>query len=203
MKKLLFAVTTAAALLAVPAALAMPVDGVTASTYAAKAFCPYGQVIIYATQNVSNSADFGETGLVWALDNYQRVIMVEQITPTTFCASVTYVNGKFTTTGTGPSPALTQKHLRQGIQGIVGAGYRTGVFTGVLRPDPQAPYFGSFSSDYGCGTTGSCPGYVDWTSLYFSSTTGFAPNWWSYAYTSQSNGTWVQRADFSYGDITN
>ena len=201
--KTLLAIAVAAAaalLLAVPTAFAMPIDGVTGTSYAAKAFCPSGKQIVYVTQNVIDSADRGVLGNIWALENYQRVISVIQVTPTSFCAASSYVRGSFLTTG-GPSPGGTGS-TPPGLVGIMGGGWRTVTFTGTLRPFPLEPTYGSFTTDYGCDPTGTCPGYVDWTDYYFSSVQGYQANWFSYAYITPANGTWVQRADTTYGDIT-
>src|SRR5438132_4712526 len=170
-KRITVALVAAAALLAAPTALAMPVDGITGTAYNRTATCPPGKQIVYVTQNITNSADRGQFGSVWAIDNYKRVISLIQITPTTFCAATTYISGSFTTTG-GPSPGGTRPYLSQGIQGTMGAGYRTNVFVGVLRPFPLAQTSGSFSVDYACNADGYCPGYVDWTTLYFTSVIG-------------------------------
>jgi hypothetical protein len=199
-KRLAIATTAIAALLAVPAAFAMPVDGITGPTYSATATCPSGKIIVYVTQNVRNSADQGQLGNVWAIDNYQRLLMIDQVTPTTFCAATSYRYGSFTAVG-GPSPGGTGT-VSQGLQGTMGAGYRTTTFFGLLRPFPLAPTYGSFTTDYGCDSSGNCPGYVDWTTLYFSSVVGFTPNYWAYAYATTSNGNWLEAPGRLSGDIT-
>ena len=199
----MIAAVTAIALLAAPAAaLAMPNDGVTGPVWAAKAFCPAGTQVAFVTQNVRNAADRGLGGNVWALANYTRYISIIQTGPETYCAALSYVSGSFTTTGNGPSPGLSARNLRAGISGIIGGSYRTSPFIGVWAP--SVPTSGSIGTyDYQCDASGNCPGYVDWTSLFFAGTVGFTANWWSWAYSTSANGLWVQRADLTYGDIRN
>jgi hypothetical protein len=201
-KRVAIVAVMAIALLAAPTAFAMPNDGVTGPAYAAKAFCPSGTMVAYVTQNVRNAADRGLAGNVWALADYTRYIAVIQTGPATYCAALTYVSGSFTTTGNGPSPGLSSRTLRSGISGIIGGGYRTTTFIGTWAP--SVPTSGSIGTyDYGCDASGDCPGYVDWTSLFFSSTVGFTANWWGWIYSTSANGLWVQRADITYGDIRN
>jgi hypothetical protein len=201
-KRVAIAAVAVIALLAAPLALGMPVDGFTGPTVSIKGYCPPGKQIAYVTQNVLHSADFGQTGIPWAIDNYHRIIQLFQTGPTTFCATTSYIQGTFTTTGGGPSPGGTDADLSPGISGTMGGADRTTVFSGQLRPIPLEPTSGTFDTDYGCLSSGYCPGYVDWTSFYFSSVQGLVANWWVWAYLTPANGTWVQRADFTYGDIT-
>jgi hypothetical protein len=190
---------TVVALLSAPLALGMPIDGVTGLTYSAKAFCPPGTQVVYVTQDVRNSADRGLAGNVWALDNYRRVISVVQTGPFSYCAALSYVTGNFRT-NTGRSPSGL-RFVKSGITGTMGGSYRTSVFLGTWAP--TAPTSGSIGTfDYGCDVSPDCPGLVDWTTLYFSSTIGFTANWWSWAYATSANGTWVQRPDITYGDVS-
>jgi len=199
-KRLAIAAAAAAALFAAPAALAMPVDGITGPTFIANAVCPSGKVIVYVTQNVRNSSDQGVLGNVWAIANYQRILTVIQETPNTFCATTMYRNGSFTTFA-GPSPGGTGV-VSEGVQGPISSAYRTTTFFGVLQPYPLEPVSGSFTTDYQCDSQGNCPGLVDWTTFYFASTLGFTANYWSYGYITSSHGNWLQNPARGYGDIT-
>ena len=201
-KRLAIAATAVAALLAAPAALAMPVDGHTGDVYISNAVCPAGKIVVSVTQNVHNAADYGSLGNVWAMDNYPRTILVIQEAPTTFCASVNYRNGSFRTIA-GPSPGGGGTSLvSAGVTGMISASYRTTTFFGLLLPTPLEPISGSFTTDYQCTDQGDCPGFVDWWTYYFSTVLGFIPNFWSYGYISNGHGNWIQNPTRAPGDIT-
>jgi hypothetical protein len=97
--------------------------------------------------------------------------------------------GAFTTVA-GASPGGTGT-IAAGITGTFEGGYVSTVFTGVLKTVPGASTRGNIGSfDYACDTsTGVCPGYVDWKSLYFDSTAGFDLAWWGWVYHGGDDGS--------------
>jgi hypothetical protein len=200
--RLAIAATAVAALLAAPAALAMPVDGLTGAAYISSAVCPSGRIVASVTQNVKNAADRGNLGNVWARDNYARTILVIQSGPTSFCASVNYRYGYSTFTSiAGPSPGGTGV-VSDGVTGGISASYRTTTFFGLLLATPLEPISGSFTTDYQCDDQGNCPGLVDWWTFYFSTVVGLTPNFWTYGYISSGHGNFIQNPTRAPGDIT-
>jgi hypothetical protein len=163
-----------------------------------------GDLIINVTQKIRNDADSGFGGY-WANDNYTRSIKVWQTAPNTFCAVTTY-NGQFTTYA-GISPEGTGK-VGAGVTGTFNGGYTSTVFTGTLLSPPLKSTHGNIGTfDYACvlsvnNTVSTCPGYVDWTTFYFSSPPGFALATWGWQYTTCNNGSWINASTGSTGDIT-
>ena len=49
--------------------------------------------------------------------------------------------------------------------------------------------------------TSVCPGLVDWTAQYFSSTSGYDLAWWGWEYRAGRHGTWVNALSGNSGDI--
>jgi hypothetical protein len=201
MRRLIVVLATAAALgvLAAPGALASPgLDYQAGSAATMKTFCAPGPIVVNVTMNVVNDADVGLARDVWALDKYQRQIQVIQTGPNTYCAATRY-SGSFGTL-TGISPGLTG-FVFPGISSIMAGGDRF-TFNGQLRTDvPTSGSIGTF--DFACDASFTCPGRVDWRSLLFTNVTNFRTLWWAFAYaTSDGHGTWANRMDYSYGDIT-
>jgi len=162
--------------------------------------CGPGTLVVNVEQKVRNDADSGVAGNAWAFDDYERHIKVWQTgsSPDTFCATVSY-EGKFTTNA-GASPGNTGT-VEAGVRGRFEGGYRTTQFTGTFSPtEPTHGNLGVF--DYRCDISFNCPGYVPWTTFYFTSTSGFDLAWWGWIYHAGKNGTWVNAISGNAGDIT-
>jgi hypothetical protein len=159
-----------------------------------------GKPIINVRQTVLNDADSGVAGNAWAFDNFTRQIKVFQLSDGSFCATARY-EGTFTTNaGISPSGAGT---VSAGISAPFVGGYRATQFSGSLLTSPLASTHGNIGTfDYMCDASFNCPGFVDWTTLYFSTTTGFNLDWWGWIYHGGSNGTWVNAISGNSGDIT-
>ncbi len=103
---------------------------------------------------------------------------------------------------------LSTSTVGAGVVGTFEGGYIVTNFTGTLLSSPTQNTRGNIGTfDYECNpTTGSCPGYVNWTTFYFSSTTGFSlgklGDWWGWVYHAGSNGSWVNSIVGNLGDIT-
>ncbi len=164
------------------------------------ATCGPGKLVVNVTQKVLNDADSGVKGNYWALDAVNRHIQVWQTAPGTFCATVAY-QGSFNTFA-GFSPGGTGT-VSAGVRGTLAGGYRTTSFSATLLADPGWPTRGSVGTfDYACTASGSCPGYVNWTSKYFSGLSGYDLAWWGWIYHAGSHGTWVNSSGGNFGDIT-
>ena len=201
MRRLMMAFLAAAALgaFAVTGAYASPgLDYTAGSAATMKTFCAPGTIVVNVTMNVVNDADVGLAGDAWALDKYQRQIQVIQTGPNTYCAATRY-SGAFGTLF-GISPGATG-FVSPGISSIFAGGDRF-TFHGQLRRDvPTSGSIGTF--DFACDASFNCPGRVDWRSLLFMNVTNFQTLWWSFGYvTYDGHGTWANRMDYSYGDIT-
>ena len=163
--------------------------------------CGAGPRVVNVTQHIVNDADSSLTGF-WAFDAYTRHIQVWQTTPGSFCAIVSY-NGRFTTVA-GNSPQSTGT-VAAGIHGNFRGGYVAN-FSATFAPSRHTSgSLGTFN--YACvlsagNTVASCPGYQDWTTFFFSSTSGFTENTWGWIYTTEANGTWVNASTGNHGDIT-
>lgn len=156
--------------------------------------------IIDVTQKILNDVDSGVAGNNWAFDNFERQIQVWKLSDNTFCA-ITHYDGHFVTVA-GPSPGGTNT-VTAGIKGDIEGGYRTTLFTGTLLSSPTKPTHGDIGVfDYQCDISGTCPGFVDWTTLYFSSTSGFDLAWWGWQYHAGKHGSWINAIDGNSGDIT-
>lgn len=162
--------------------------------------CPNGNLVINVVQKIINDNDSGVAGNAWAYDDFVRQITVVETVPGTFCATVKY-QGNFTTIA-GPSPGNTAV-VGDGVVGTFQGGYVSTVFTGTLLVIPVARARGSIGTfDYACDTAFNCPGYVDWTTLFFSSTSGFDLSWWGWVYHAGNNGSWTNAVTGNSGDIT-
>ena len=159
-----------------------------------------GTSIIDVTQTVLNDADSGVAGNAWAFDNFTRQIKVFQLSNGNFCATTRY-EGTFTTNA-GPSPSSAST-VSAGISAPFVGGYRATEFAGTLLASPSASTHGNIGTfDYMCDASFNCPGFVDWTTLYFSTTSGFNLDWWGWIYHGGSHGTWVNAISGNSGDIT-
>lgn len=158
-----------------------------------------GKLVINISQHITQDADSGFAG-AWAFDDNHRTIQVWQTGTNTFCAVVKY-QGSFTTIA-GPSPQNTGT-VGAGVTGTFEGGYQSTVFTGTLNPNPAYKTRGNIGDfNYACDTNFNCPGYVDWTAVYFTSTSGFDLAWWGWVYHGGNNGSWVNAISGSSGDIT-
>lgn len=167
--------------------------------------CPSGPLVINVTQKVLNDVDSGICGNNWAFDDFVRQIKVVQTGSNLFCATVKY-EGHFTTiagSSPGGSSACSSTALGDGVTGTFEGGYISTIFGGTLLSSPAARTKGNIGTfDYNCDENGNCPGYVSWTTLYFSSTSGFDYAWWGWVYHAGNNGSWVNAVTGNSGDIT-
>jgi hypothetical protein len=162
--------------------------------------CPSGTLVINVVQKVVNDADSGVGGNAWAFDDYVRQIQVVQTSSGTFCATVSY-QGNFTTNA-GPSPDNTGT-VGADVVGTFQGGYVSTTFSATLTTSPTYRKKGSIGEfDYGCDTSFNCPGYVDWTSFYFTGISGFDLAWWGWVYHAGNNGSWINAITGNSGDIT-
>lgn len=166
--------------------------------------CPSGPFVVNVVQKVVNSVDSGTTRPVWAFDDYVRQIQVVD-TGSGFCATVKY-QGSFTSVaGDSPGAAYTARTIGDGVVGTFEGGYVSTLFTGTLKPDVRTKgSIGIF--DYQCDTSGNCPGFVSWPSLFFDSLAGFDIGaWWGWVYHAGNNGSWQNACPAcggNSGDIT-
>lgn len=160
-----------------------------------------GAPIVNVMQKVVNDVDSGQGGNNWAFDTLNRQIQVWSTgNIDEYCATVSY-QGKFVGQSGQLTPGNTST-FTENVNGTFEGGYRSTIFTGTLLPSPLWRTKGSVgTTDYQCNITGICPGYVDWTSQYFSSTTGFDLAWWGWIYHGGNNGTWVNSVDGNSGDV--
>ncbi|OLE45283.1 MAG: hypothetical protein AUG14_01335 [Candidatus Rokubacteria bacterium 13_1_20CM_2_68_19] len=159
-------------------------------------------MIVNAVQKVVNSVDSGTTRAVWAFDDYVRQIQVVD-TGSGFCATVKY-QGSFTSIA-GDSPGAgynTGGTIGDGVVGTFEGGYISTLFTGLLKTDARTRgSVGTF--DYRCDTTGNCPDFVSWPTLFFDNVVGFDIGaWWGWVYHAGHNGSWVNAVTGNSGDIT-
>jgi hypothetical protein len=160
--------------------------------------CPAGSPLINVNQKISNDIDSGVLGNNWAYDDIVRHITVVSLGSNNYCASVQY-QGSFTTVN-GSSPGGTGT-IADGVIGTFQGGY-TADFTGTFNPIVKTK--GSIGSvDYACNAaTGVCPGYVDWTTQFFTGVGGFNQVWWGWVYHAGNNGNWINALSGNSGDIT-
>lgn len=160
--------------------------------------CPQGNLVINVKQRVLNDVDSGLGGY-WVFDDFVRSIQVVELYPGTYCAALKY-QGQFTTIA-GPSPSGVGE-VSEGVIGTFEGGYVSTVFTATLLSSPSQRTMGSIGTfDYACDGAGNCPGYVDWTTIYFTDVAGFDLAWWGWVYHAGNNGSWVNSADGNAGDI--
>ena len=161
--------------------------------------CPPGILVINVKQRVLNDVDSGAGANYWAFDDFVRNIQVVRIGDT-YCATVKY-QGQFTTIA-GTAPGGTGL-VDAGVIGTFEGGYVSPAFTATLVSNPSQRAMGSIGTfDYQCNPAGICPGYVDWTALYFASISGFDFAWWGWVYHAGNNGSWVNSVDGNSGNIT-
>lgn len=194
-----------ALLIAYGLAFAGPSEHLNWGSQITQSQCPKGSLVVNVTQKVVNDEDSGTCGNWWAIDDFVRQIQVVQTGANTFCATVSYQGNFNTFAGDSPGACETGTSngnvLSAGVVGTFQGGYIAKSFTGTLSPTVKTK--GSIGSvDYGCDQDGNCPGYVDWTTLYFSSIGAFNLDWWGWVYHAGNNGSWVNSSGGNSGDIT-
>jgi len=159
------------------------------------------KLVINVVQQVTNDADSGVAGNVWAFDSFNRQIQVWQLTDGTFCANLKYQGSFVTNAGTSPGGTGT---VGAGVMGTFEGGYTTGVFSATLTPGNNRTKGSIGTADYGCDVNYNCPGYVNWTTRYFNSGAGVSlpTTWWGWTYHAGDNGAWVNASSGNSGDIT-
>ncbi len=161
--------------------------------------CPSGTLVINVTQKILNDADSGVDGNAWAYDDIVRHIQVVAIDSDLYCATVKY-QGNFTTND-GASPGGTG-FVGEGVVGTFEGGYVSVPFSATLLATPLARAKGSIGTrDYAC-VDFDCPGYLDWTTLYFNGGAAFDYAWWGWVYHAGNNGSWTNASTGNSGDIT-
>jgi hypothetical protein len=196
------AVAVLALVLTSPLAFAAPSEHLDwgAQLHSGASACPGGTLVVNVVQKITGDADSGVAGNAWAYDDLVRQIQVVQTAPGSFCATVKY-QGNFTT-NEGPSPNATAT-VAEGVVGTFEGGYVSAVFTATLRAAPGARTRGSIGTyPYDCDAAFNCPGYVDWTTLYFENVSGWGLAWWGWVYHAGNNGSWVNSIEGNTGDIT-
>lgn len=166
--------------------------------------CGNGTLVVNVHYKVLNDLDtttpIGNVTYDWAVDNYNRHVLVYQTGTNTFCA-VTSSKGTFTTLA-GHSPAGTDT-IPAGITGKFKGGYVSNQFHGTLLATPLSPTTGDLGTkDFACvasanhdNATKTCPGTFDWFSQYFTADSG--ADWalvkYSFTYHAKDHGTWSDR----------
>jgi hypothetical protein len=201
MKRFFVAVAAMAAvcLLAAPIGSAFPGSPANLTTILdGQKYCPAGVLVINVTQPVVADADSSALGTAWAAESYTRSIQIQQVGSNLFCGSVTY-SGTFTTLG-GRSPQGTG-FVGAGVTGTLSGGIKTTVFKANFRP--LAPRSGALPTVYfGCDASFNCPGFSDWTSLYFDQIRDLGADRWQWVYRTAANGNWANSYAVNYYDIT-
>jgi len=203
MKRNLSLVRVAVCLLIPVVGFAAPHEHLNWGSQTSQAQCGPGPLVINVVQKVVNDDDSGVGGNAWAKDDFVRQIQVVQTGVGTFCATVSY-QGTFTTLA-GLSPQNTGT-IAAGVLGAFQGGYISN-FTATLSANPTARRQGNIGTyDYQCDGSFNCPGYVDWTTLYFNNGAGAAVDfgWWGWVYHAGNNGSWVNEIapPGNSGDIT-
>ena len=187
------------ALLAAPYALAAPGPfDASATKPLVKSYCPStGPIVVNVTRDIAGHADAGLGGNAWAIDKYEERIVIRRVSTNVYCVAVQQ-NGAFVTTG-GPSPGGTS-FVSAGRTGTMMGSYKTNHFSAKFRPlVPTLGYIGRF--EFGCDASFTCPGAVNWLTLYFKDVSGFALDYWQWGYQTIDGQIWANRSYGSYGDI--
>lgn len=156
-------------------------------------------LLVNVTFTVENDADSGFAGNEWASDAIHRKLRIWREADGSYCA-VAGDTGSFTTlAGTSPNRTGT---VPAGVTGRLQGGY-VATFTGTLAA--TAPYashghLGSF--DLQCDASFNCPGAHPSFTSYFDPTPSYTLTGWGWIYRTAENGTWVNQATGSSGDIT-
>lgn len=166
--------------------------------------CPLGITVANVWQKVANDVDAGVAGNGWASLTYTRTIVITQVAPATelgpavYCARANSSGGSFTTYR-GTSPRATGR-LKEGRTGTITHRWRSTLFSGIFLP--KVPVTGSIGTiDYACDALLSCPGFVDWRSLFFLETGASGLESYSWGFSGGTYGTYVKRDFGIAGDI--
>ena len=184
--------------------LALPTAGAAAEPTAPasppfSAYACAGSSVVDVTAQVSNEADGGASGNVWALLDVTEHMQVFQESSTLYCVVETDAGRFHSFAGTSP-----------GGTGTVGA-HRTGLTLGIQRFElnatlhPTVPVSGSLGKfNFKCDQLGNCPGNVRFSQLFFSSITGVTGSVFAELDISNNlrHGSWFQSTTTNYGDIT-
>ena len=158
-----------------------------------------GLSVVDVTAQVSNEADGGAAGNVWALLDVAEHIQVFQESSTHYCVVETDAGRFHSFAGTSP-----------GGTGTIGA-HRNGKTLGIQRFElnatlyPTVPVSGSLGKfNFKCDQSGNCPGNVRFSQLFFSSITGVTGSVFAEFDISNNlrHGWWFQSTTTNYGDIT-
>jgi len=148
-----------------------------------------GQQVLNISYKIYNDPDSGFYGN-WATDSFNKRVQVWQQTDGTYCGVAKY-DGQFVTTG--PNSPQNGVSLSAGIKGTFEGGYVAN-FDGTLNSGHKTNgYLGAFDQS---------TGGFDWLGTYFSSNTFFKYPNWAWVYHAGNNGSWVNAATSSFGDIT-
>ena len=186
--------------------------GLAQSSFTFSCNQPNGRRIINVTESITNDVDSGQAGNYWAYDTVNRRIQVWNIGPDMFCATVAYYSSTFQAvagqTSPGAGGTLTGDEL-----GSFAGGYQTTNFTAQLDISNPAVWGASgkvnsgLPINYQCDINGNCPGFVDWSSQYFTNISGFDLASWGWKYKgkdsqdSSSTGIWINASTGNSGDI--
>lgn len=165
--------------------------------------------VIDVTEKVIHDVDSGIAGNNWAYDTVTRRIRVWNMGGTNYCGVVTY-DANFHAIAGQTSPGATGV-LSGEEHGEFNGGYVTVVFSDTLnvRDPSNWPLKGKVNHgspvDYMCDVSGSCPGVVDWFTMYFtnanSNTVGLADWGWRYVAADRRDGVWINANSGNSGDI--
>lgn len=183
--------------------------------------------IINVVMTIKNDEDSGFVAY-WALDNYQKTIIIWEstsTTPPTFCALVQYA-GTWSTFKGALSPQLGTTQTSDGSGHLVGgivawftsADFLASASTKPLKGDIGTFNFGGTKADIlkAPGSQSPNPTYVNYLSFYFgdyATLTYNEPAWaftytyqfWAHTYTQQDGigygNLWVNANGGSFGDI--
>jgi hypothetical protein len=164
--------------------------------------CGAGTLVVnvkYVVQNdLDTSVPIADVQYDWAVDTYNRRVLVYQTGANTFCA-VTTSRGTFTTLA-GHSPGGTGM-IPAGITGKFRGGYTSNQFHGTLLATPLSPTTGDLGTkNFACvasadhnDATKTCPGTFDWFSQYFTADSGadWALAKYAFIYHAKKHGTWT------------
>jgi hypothetical protein len=146
-------------------------------------------LVVNINMQVSGDPDSAVGGGTWATDEYNKHILVWDLTGGKFYVDVKYV-GSFTTTGE-KSPAGVVGGCAAGIDGNMEGGYQATI-TGALQNGVKTK-----------GNLGQFvyPDLPDWVGQFFGAGATFDYIWWGWQYHTAQNGTWVNASIGNSGDI--
>ena len=148
--------------------------------------------VVDVTRTIRNVPDFGVDGHIWALDSFEDRLRIWRVGTNRYCVRRD-LDGGFETFA-GPSPNLTGTV----DEGVTGTFKGTVMFTNVAEFQPQVPVYAGCSQDGSC--TARVPSVVD---LYFpGGPITFRFFWREAVFDGGPNGTFIQNADGTFGDIT-